>query len=675
MSKRHHKALGVGLIFAALSTLFVHPSDEEEHALARAPYLQLATPTSICVVWRTHGPIEPIVKYGTAPDRLDRTARGTNILARVALPKGMTNLTPEARMLLKPTYARLPKLHSAPAGLAQYEATLTYLKPNTRYYYALFHGEKRLTPPDPTYTFVTHPKPGTERPARIWVVGDSGVGKEPQTSVHRTMTELVKREDRPLDFFIHVGDMAYSKGRDVEFQTRFFDMYEPTLRQTVCWPAMGNHEGATSKGTNGIGPYFDAYVVPTRGEAGGVPSGTEAYYAFDYGQMHFICLDSHDLDRTPAGAMAQWLKADLERTRASWLIAFWHHPPYTMGSHNSDKDKQLKEMRTYIMPMLESAGVDLVLTGHSHIYERSMLIDGAYATPTIAEHTVFNDGDGDPHGEGAYRKSAGLNPHQGNIQVVAGHGGAKLNRKGTMPIMKRVIVEHGSVILDIAHDTLTGIMLNKDGQIRDTFSLVKQGKVTLTRLANPRQLPPYEPPPKKTSDDGGDDAPEDFIALIEQKGFWHYLAGQDPAATNWTTLGFQPAGWKLGKARFGYGNKDTYETDLSQMKKQYTRVYLRREFVVDNADYASEVGLMIDYDDAFIAYLNGKEVLRKGVGKGWGREASDIKAHEARGYRYYPIKDFEKVLHTGMNVLAIEGHNTDVDSSDFVLDPYLLMED
>ena len=84
---------------------------------------------------------------------------------------------------------------------------------------------------------------------------------------------------------------------------------------------------------------------------------------------------------------------------------------------------------------------------------------------------------------------------------------------------------------------------------------------------------------------------------------------------------------------------------------------------------------MINYDDAFIAYLNGKEVVRKGVGKGSGKTASDIKAHDPGRYSYYPLADYEKHLKDGLNVLAIEGHNASLTSSDFVLDPYLLFED
>ena len=75
----------------------------------------------------------------------------------------------------------------------------------------------------------------------------------------------------------------------------------------------------------------------------------------DRGRLQ-VC--GYDLDRGTAAPMAQWLRADLERTRAKWLIAFWHHPAYTKGSHDSDREGQLIEMRENFMPILEAAGVD-----------------------------------------------------------------------------------------------------------------------------------------------------------------------------------------------------------------------------------------------------------------------------------------------------------------------------
>ena len=633
----------------------------DEGPIVRGPYLQLATPNMIYVVWRTHEVTTPVIRFGSNPLNLDRQVKNADIIVRY----GTTNkVAPGSRLL---------RLHSAPEGTWQYEARITGLRPDTRYFYAVYDGEKRLTEPDAAYHFRTHPIKGAKRPMRFWVVGDSGTGRETQSAVHSAMVALTARENRPLDFYLHVGDMAYSRGKDVEFQTRFFEMYQETLRNTVCWPSMGNHEGATSRGTNGIGPYYDAYVCPTRGEAGGVPSGMEAIYSFDYGRAHFICLDSHDLDRKPTGLMARWLKQDLEKTRADWIIAYFHHPPYTKGSHDSDREKQLIEMRSYIMPILESGGVDLVLTGHSHIYERSMLMDGAYATPTVAEYVILDDREGNPRVDGPYRKSEGLRPNEGAVQIVAGHGGTTLRRKGTMPVMRKIIVEHGSVVIDIDGDTLTGIMLNKYGEERDRFGIVKRGRVFPQRIASPWQPPAWTPPPRPPGSEGTAEPPEDFFVVIPKNAEWQYLAGSHPP-TNWTQLTFNAMRWRTGPAGFGYGDNDD-KTVLTNMQGRYAGVYIRRDFYIEQADEVAEIGLMINYDDAFAAYLNGKEVVRVGL-KGSGSSAFVSRNHNATGrYAYYPLKDFEKYLRTGRNVLAIEGHNSQIDSTDFTLDPFLVVED
>ena len=86
----------------------------------------------------------------------------------------------------------------------------------------------------------------------------------------------------------------------------------------------------------------------------------------------------------------------------------------------ADKEGDLTEMRRHIMPIVEAGGVDLVLTGHSHTYERSMFMDGAYATPTVSENVILDDGDGDPAGDGAYRKTAGLNARSISIRAAFG---------------------------------------------------------------------------------------------------------------------------------------------------------------------------------------------------------------------------------------------------------------
>lgn len=464
-------------------------SQAESATLARGPYLQQATPDSVVVVWRTTGLSKPSVRFGVTPENLAETVAGEAITllvsADVEAADDVPRLFQESASDAENRKGK-GKDPSTPPNTYQYEAHITGLEPATRYHYAIYDDERLLAGGDSGHFFVSSPKPGTQANYRFWVVGDSGTGGKEQAMVHDEMLAFTAKTNRPLDFYLHVGDMAYGDGTDSQFQTNFFEPYKTTLRNTVCWPSMGNHEGHSSNGLTGVGPYYDAYVVPTAAEAGGAASGTEAYYSFDIADAHFVCLDSHDLDRDPAAPMAQWLRADLEQVDAKWLIAFWHHPAYSKGSHDSDTEPQLVEMRENFMPILEAAGVDLVLAGHSHIYERSMLIDGAYATPSTAEGVVLDDGDGNINGDGAYEKSAGLHAHEGTVAVVSGHGGAGMSRRGTIPFMRETILEHGSLIVDIQDDMLTGTMVDKLGATRDVFSLVKKGTVAPRKpLENP----------------------------------------------------------------------------------------------------------------------------------------------------------------------------------------------
>jgi hypothetical protein len=502
--------------------------------LIRGPYLQCGTPESMVIVWRADGPLEPRVYAAQTLEALAAQVAAAKpwpaaIVVKAADPRVSADSglllyrEPAAESAQRGTSASDP---STPAGTWQYEATLSGLEPGTRYFYAIYDGARCLAGGDLQHSLRTSPVAQSGADLRLWVVGDSGTGGSDQKQVFQAMREFTQQTGRELDLYLHVGDMAYGDGTDPEFQRNFFDIYQPELCRTVCWPTMGNHEGHTSRGMTGIGPYYDAYVLPTQGEAGGLPSGTEAYYSFDVADVHFVCLDSHDLDRSPDAAMARWLQADLEHAQGKWMIAFWHHPPYTKGSHDSDVEGQLIEMRTHFMPLLESAGVDLVLSGHAHIYERSMLIDGAYETPTTAEGVVLDDGDGRLEGDGPYRKSGERRPHEGTVAIVSGHGGASLGRSGTMPVMREIIVEHGSLILDIQGDTLTGRMLNKHGELRDEFSIVKQGEVTPVRVANPR-LPVHDP-----------------AEITEQTIVWtEDQAGQAPP--QWSVVSGDAQRWKI----------------------------------------------------------------------------------------------------------------------------------
>ena len=75
---------------------------------------------------------------------------------------------------------------------------------------------------------------------------------------------------------------------------------------------------------------------------------------------------------------AQWLKQDLAANTLPWTVVYFHHPPYSKGSHNSDIEIELVNMRERVVPIFERYKVDLVLSGHSHSYERSYLLNGHY---------------------------------------------------------------------------------------------------------------------------------------------------------------------------------------------------------------------------------------------------------------------------------------------------------
>jgi hypothetical protein len=135
----------------------------------------------------------------------------------------------------------------------------------------------------------------------------------------------------------------------------------------------------------------------------------------------------------------------------------------------------MRDMRENVLPILEGWGVDLVLTGHSHSYERSVFLDGHYdVSATLTPAMMLDAGDGRIDGDGAYEKpTAGLAPHEGTVYVVAGSssqlGGGTLDH----PAMFLSLNTLGSVVLDVEGDRLEAGFLDDQAQWRDRFTIVK----------------------------------------------------------------------------------------------------------------------------------------------------------------------------------------------------------
>lgn len=408
--------------------------------LERGPYLQRGTPTSAIVRWRTDVASDTRLELGPAPDSL-------------------------------------VEVYAEATPTTEHRAEVSGLLPETTYYYAVGWSGGRLAGGDADFHLRTAPPPGVARRLRIWAIGDSGEATAAQADV--LATYLAEAATVAADAWLLLGDNAYDQGTDAQFQEGLFTPFAPVLRDTFAWPVPGNHDALSADSATMTGPYFEAFSLPRQGEAGGVPSQSEAYYSFDWGPVHFVALDSADSPLAPPSGMLEWLAADLAANPRPWTIAYFHHPPYTKGSHDSDdpadSSGRMIAVRENVLPLLEAGGVDLVLTGHSHGFERSFLIDGHYgASWEFDPGTMRLDGgDGDPGGDGAYLLAP--QSHGGTVYVVAGSAARLGSGSFDHPAHLRGTATHGALYLDVDGDRVLVRFLDRYGAEVDTLTLIQPG--------------------------------------------------------------------------------------------------------------------------------------------------------------------------------------------------------
>ena len=402
----------------------------------REPYLQMMSPDSVTLRWQSEIPYEGVVQYGLNSEKL------TQINKEIA------------------------------AG-EEHEVRLTGLMPATKYYYSV--GDERNSQfKGKDFWFKTAPvtKENDNAPVRFWVTGDQGYPSVIQNQVRDSMLGWVKQNPRssknlaPLDFWITTGDNAYRSGSNEQFQAGFFEPYKSILRNTPVWPVYGNHDARRWV-------FFDIFSFPEKAEVGGVASATEHYYSFDYANIHFVMLDTQESSLDVNSKMLSWLKKDLKETTQQWLIAFFHHPPYTKGTHDSDdkwdSDGRLIEVRENILPLLESAGVDLVFSGHSHMYERSDLINCHYG-----DSSTFNKKMIRARSNHSYKKQSDrISGNSGTIYTVIGSSSKVDVGDLNHPAMPHSFQEAGSMLFDVNKNYLKAYFVNKDGKTKDQFEIVK----------------------------------------------------------------------------------------------------------------------------------------------------------------------------------------------------------
>jgi len=371
--------------------LFVDNQPPAPSLLARQPYLQGTTTSSVTVVWRSAAPTGSVVEYGPTP-----------ALGQVA-----------------GSYA---------SNVIDHAVEITGLQPGQTYWYRVNANHQPATVRLP---FETAPLAGSGAEVTFLAFGDSGVASAEQYALGAQMGA----ED--VDFVTHTGDLVYPLGGlpnpSAEYDLRVFQPYQTLMRLRPFFPATGNHDAGSL-----FIPFQQAFFLPHHG---GAQLTSELYYSFTWGDAKLVVLETTALHKLPFGEPYHWLVNELSTNTHKWLIVVAHHPLY---SHRGAEPGLIPTLE----PLFETYGVDLVLAGHDHDYERSV--------PMKAYNT-------DP-------------AYPGLIHVVTGGGGAPLDTVPPQagPHTDRLISAFHYVKVRISGDWLYLDAIDLNGVAIDSFALRNQ---------------------------------------------------------------------------------------------------------------------------------------------------------------------------------------------------------
>lgn len=185
------------------------------------------------------------------------------------------------------------------------------------------------------------------------VIGDSGSGQPPQFAIARRM--MIERERTPFDFVIMLGDNIYGLGNPKYFKPRFEDPYRELLAAGVkFYAALGNH---------------DAHAAADHIKYDNFNMGGRRYYSFVKGDglIEFFVLDTNETKTSELKPeQLSWLEAGLKASTARWKVAYFHHSIYSSGRMHSPYTR----LREQIEPLFVKYRVNVVFSGHYHVYER-----------------------------------------------------------------------------------------------------------------------------------------------------------------------------------------------------------------------------------------------------------------------------------------------------------------
>jgi len=192
--------------------------------------------------------------------------------------------------------------------------------------------------------------PLKDKSVRFAVIGDNGTGEKPEYDVAQQMAKY--RGVFPFDFVIMLGDNIYGSKDEAAFKRKFEDPYAPLLSAGAkFYASLGDHDDPNER-------FYKPFNM-----------GGQRYYRFKSGDIDFYALDSNYMDVE----QMNWLQRELP-SGGGWKICFFHHPLYSDGRyHGPDLD-----LRAHLAPIFQKYGVNLVFSGHDHVYERIKPKDGIY---------------------------------------------------------------------------------------------------------------------------------------------------------------------------------------------------------------------------------------------------------------------------------------------------------
>jgi hypothetical protein len=387
-----------------------------------------------------------------------------------------------------------------------YRATLTGLKFDAKYKYRVMLNGKAIA----ESTFETRTKKNS---VKFAVFGDCGAGTPQQAEV------AYQVQTKNPQFVLVTGDNVYRSGLASEYRKNFFPYYlsaEPSatsgaalMNRIPFYMIVGNHDvyGAEfDKYPDGLayfyyndlplnGPTTDQTVKATGPEAlikafrkntgNRFPRMTN--FSFDYGNVHITCLDANPYVNPLDPTIVQWLSNDINTSKATWKIVAFHHP----GFNSSKAHYNYQQMRL-LSPILEQLGVDMVLNGHVHNYQRTVpLTFDPKKDSTGTQYVVSSEGrvDGtftlDENFDGASNSKP-----KGIVYVVTGAGGAPLYdtslsgkpdlwkhdpQTNWVPFTKKIVSDtHSFTMIEVVNDELTLIQYTSKGEELDRIRITKK---------------------------------------------------------------------------------------------------------------------------------------------------------------------------------------------------------